>query len=326
MDLGEPIFINKSGKKPKEGDIFVIQIFPDCYFYGKVILSNIVSSNIMMNGMWLVYIYGVVTKGIDIDVELTPQKLLFAPLVINKLGWSRGFLYTIDNQPVTNEELIVDYGFIEYDFIGEAMKGNFKVSTPEDMAKIPRKYVGVSGTDLDHIPRYYGTNGVGNHFSIYHKICMAIKENILMMSPYFDNLSPEEIEKWKEYPDSFIEPETNRNEEKDKFLKKIKPFEWNEDEGNISLLLNTGGYRQNLFDSLSEKGYSGNGYEWESLAQMFIKENMPEVLDSIQFDSEAGLFCLHSNNNRAIKKFALAFSNFCENEKELLRLLNDIVI
>ena len=54
------IVIEKSGKIPKEGDIFILQPLKGKFYCGKVIKTNIKSRDSFVNGMVLVYIYNMV--------------------------------------------------------------------------------------------------------------------------------------------------------------------------------------------------------------------------------------------------------------------------
>ena len=55
-------------------------------------------------------------------------------------------------------------------------------------------------------------------------------------------------------------------------------------------------YKQNVFDTRQEDGFLGNGYDWNSLATVFLEEKMPELVDALSFDSEAGLFSIGSED------------------------------
>ena len=99
------------------------------------------------------------------------------------------------------------------------------------------------------------------------------------------------------------------------FEKEIAPFSWLEHEGNFSLCLYVAErYKRNLFTARSSEGFRGNGYDWESLAKVFLEEKMPELKVAIDFDSEAGMFCAYSSEAEALTKFAVAFKAACEND------------
>ena len=99
------------------------------------------------------------------------------------------------------------------------------------------------------------------------------------------------------------------------FEKQILPFFWVEDEEVISVCLNVGEYCKDIFETRAEEGFLGNGYDWESLASVFINERMPELEDAIEFDSEAGMFCAYSAEKKILKKFILAFKKACDDEE-----------
>nr|WP_232337067.1 Imm51 family immunity protein [Lysinibacillus timonensis] len=86
------------------------------------------------------------------------------------------------------------------------------------------------------------------------------------------------------------------------------------DRGSASLYLDVGEYKQELFDTRSYEGFEGNGYDWSSLALVFLEEKMPELKDIVNFDSEAGMFCAYSSDKIALGKFAISFKNTCEDE------------
>lgn len=98
------------------------------------------------------------------------------------------------------------------------------------------------------------------------------------------------------------------------FEKEIKPFFWTTHEHTASVCLNVGEYCADLFETRVKEGFLGNGYDWESLAIVFLKEKMPEIIENIEFDSESGMFCAYSSAIAELKKFILEFKKACEDE------------
>nr|WP_295876556.1 immunity 51 family protein [uncultured Chitinophaga sp.] len=94
----------------------------------------------------------------------------------------------------------------------------------------------------------------------------------------------------------------------------IQPFFWVEHEGSVSLCLNVGTYKTEIFQSREEEGFEGNGYDWESLAHVFLQEQKPALAGIVKFDPEADMFCAYSLNKEALKEFALSFKQACEND------------
>ena len=85
-------------------------------------------------------------------------------------------------------------------------------------------------------------------------------------------------------------------------------------------------YKQNVFDTRQEEGFLGNGYDWNSLATVFLEEKMPELVDALSFDSEAGLFSIGSEDVEAVKKFAVGFKAMCDDESEMTDLLSRAIL
>ena len=83
-----------------------------------------------------------------------------------------------------------------------------------------------------------------------------------------------------------------------------------------------GEYRQEVFDTREEEGFEGNGYDWESLALVFLEEKMPELSDAIDFDPEGSMFCAYSSKVDALSRFALGFKEFCDDIEAMKALFS----
>ena len=81
-------------------------------------------------------------------------------------------------------------------------------------------------------------------------------------------------------------------------------------------------YKQNVFDTRQDDRFLGNGYDWNSLATVYLEEKMPELVDALSFDSEEGLFSIGSEDVEAVKKFAIRFKALCDDESEMMDLLS----
>ena len=91
MDFTDLIPMNKSRKRPKEGDAFLVQPFFNVYYYGKVIQTQIQSRDSCVNGMNLIFIYDKCADAQSIPDDLSDAVFLIPPTIINKLPWSRGY-------------------------------------------------------------------------------------------------------------------------------------------------------------------------------------------------------------------------------------------
>ena len=103
----------------------------------------------------------------------------------------------------------------------------------------------------------------------------------------------------------------------------LKPFFWVEQQGGrADLCLNAGGFKDEIFDARSDEGFLGNGYDWQSLARVFLDEKVPHLADDIDFDSEAGMFVANSDNPAALEQFALGFRAMCEDDQTMADLFS----
>lgn len=109
----------------------------------------------------------------------------------------------------------------------------------------------------------------------------------------------------------------------EQFEKEIFPFYWVTHEESFSVCLGAfGEYLQKIFDTRADEGFVGNGYDWNSLAQVFLDEKRPDLQSKIDFDPEAGMFCAYSNDKDALADFILQFKRACENKPLILDLFS----
>ncbi|WP_427107990.1 immunity 51 family protein [Lysinibacillus xylanilyticus] len=94
------------------------------------------------------------------------------------------------------------------------------------------------------------------------------------------------------------------------------------DGGSASLCLDVGEYKQEVFETRADEGFEGGGYDWGSLAIVFLEEKMPELKGIVNFDSEASMFCAYSSDKKALEKFAISFKNTCEDESTITDLFS----
>lgn len=119
------------------------------------------------------------------------------------------------------------------------------------------------------------------------------------------------------------EPERSNSDNAD-FSKEIAPFFWTEFGDEFSVCLVAGEYLQDEFDSRSDEGFEGNGYDWENLAMVFIDEEMPDLTDKLEFDSEAGMFCALSKDSEALQRFVREFKKACEDRAMIMDLFGKL--
>ena len=146
--------MNKSGKHPKEGDIFLVQPLMNMYYYGKVIQTQIQSKDSFVNGMNLIFIYNKYTTDQSIPEDLNDAGFLIPPIIINNLPWSRGYFQTIGTAPVTEREKSMSYGFWSF---------------------LKKSFVDVQGVPLAYRPQYWSDYGLASYAVIGEKIQTALK-------------------------------------------------------------------------------------------------------------------------------------------------------
>lgn len=162
MEFKELMKMKVSRKKPKEGDIFVVQPEIGKYFYGKVIRINLPSKNIIIKGWNLIYIYSNGTRELVLPEKLNPENLLFPPQIVNNQGWLKGYFFTIGNIPLISEDILNDYGFLKEIH-----------SLPENQ----KFFVDEEGNKINKTPKFWTYFGLGSYGVIGRNIKKEIEKN-----------------------------------------------------------------------------------------------------------------------------------------------------
>lgn len=108
----------------------------------------------------------------------------------------------------------------------------------------------------------------------------------------------------------------------EQFTKEIAPFFWVEHSSGASVCLNVGTYLQDVFDTRADEGFEGGGYDWGSLAQVFLEERCYDLSEKIKFDPEASMFCAYSDDKAALMEFIRNFKAACEDKPLILDIFS----
>lgn len=105
----------------------------------------------------------------------------------------------------------------------------------------------------------------------------------------------------------------------------ITPFSWINSDTSVSVIMNdVGSYQQDIFDSRADEGFEGGGYDWQSLAVVFLEEKLPHLQDKVNFDSESSMFCAYANkeNQSALQEFIVAFKQALDDKPLILDIFS----
>ena len=135
--------IKKSRSIPKVGDVFLVSPREGIYFYGKVLVSNIVRKvpDSFVEGKHVVFIFKGNTHEKNIDKYMPDySNLLIPPAIVGDGYWKKGYFHTIANIPLTEEEKKLDFGFYSIHF-----KGNFFCKETGELLDKEPKLLGMHG-------------------------------------------------------------------------------------------------------------------------------------------------------------------------------------
>lgn len=102
---------------------------------------------------------------------------------------------------------------------------------------------------------------------------------------------------------------------------KIKPFVIVEYEtGGTLQLYSVEDYKSELFDSRKSEGFTGSSTEWRMLAELFAAEEMPDILDDIEFETETDMFTVYADDCVLLESFAMQFKAALDNDEYIYPL------
>jgi len=100
-------------KQIQAGDIFVCSIDEGKYIWGRVIRDKDVAafSTAMTKGVYLVYLYNIVTENIDKVPELKKDNLLIPPVAVTKHEWTSGYFQLVGSKELHSEDILDQHCF-----------------------------------------------------------------------------------------------------------------------------------------------------------------------------------------------------------------------
>lgn len=104
------IALTKSRRAPQVGDIFVMQPPDGQFLYGRVISTNAKPLGDEFLGV-LIYIYRARSSVKTPVPELSREQLLLAPIMTNRLPWSKGYFEHVENHPLHGTDRLARHCF-----------------------------------------------------------------------------------------------------------------------------------------------------------------------------------------------------------------------
>lgn len=174
--------LEKSRKKIRNGDIFVIKIKNhNLYFYGKVI--DVKAQYLNLAEPILIFLYKTPTTEIVIPEDMDENDVMTI-LFNNDGGWRIGVFKTICNIPVKDAERNLDYGFESTHHGGwinkediEKYSHNHEITYVSDGRIIASAYVDAYNNILDHIPKIANKYTLGFFSAVSWEISKYLHNN-----------------------------------------------------------------------------------------------------------------------------------------------------
>ncbi len=99
-----------SRAKLHPGDIFTMRIPDGHYLFGRVVRTD---AECFAPGCILIYVFRYLSDSPTVPARLLVKDLLIPPKTMNRLGWSRGYLMTLERRPFADGERMPVHYFKE---------------------------------------------------------------------------------------------------------------------------------------------------------------------------------------------------------------------
>ena len=274
----QPKLIKRKRPKLCRGDVFVMNLFEDIYFYG-VVLNTGIDDSFMGTNLVSVCILKKYSKGMTefLKVEsLKTKDILIRPSIISRADWSNGFFYNTGEN--INGSIDIDYGFY---------------SNPE------KAYVDEYGTKFDSPPE------IKNFFALTTMtgISSKMRYELIIDDSFMEEEDREAFRRYIDEAVSYVPPQKEPSE----FDKSIAPFEFEKEHGRRYCVTLEDFEKLRYIFTWKDSDIEGNGYEWEEVMKLFVKDRFSDIRKRIKFDSEAGMFYMYCSDGDMLKEVISRF-------------------
>ena len=274
----QPKLIKRKRPKLCRGDVFVMNLFDDIYFYG-VVLNTDINDDFMGKNLVSISILKKYSKGATtfLQVEsLKAEDILIKPNIVSRAYWSNGFFYNTGEN--IRNSIDIDYGFF---------------------SSCHKLYVNDYGEELKLVPE------IKNYFAI---TTMTGIGSMLRYELIIDDsfMSEEDREAFRRYIDeavSYVPPQKEPSE----FDKSIAPFEFEKEHGRRYCVTLEDFEKLRYIFTWKDSDIEGNGYEWEEVMKLFVKDRFSDIRKRIKFDSEAGMFYMYCSDSDMLQEVISRF-------------------
>ena len=274
----QPKLIKRKRPKLCRGDVFVMNLFEDIYFYG-VVLNTGIDDSFMGRNLVSVCILKKYSKGMTefLKVEsLKAEDILIGPSIISRAYWSNGFFYNTGEN--INGSIDIDYGFY---------------SNPE------KAYVDEYGTKFDSPPE------IKNFFALTTMtgISSKMRYELIIDDSFMEEEDREAFRRYIDEAVSYVPPQKEPSE----FDKSIAPFEFEKEHGRRYCVTLEDFEKLRYIFTWKDSDIEGNGYEWEEVMKLFVKDRFSDIRKRIKFDSEAGMFYMYCSDGDMLQEVISRF-------------------
>ena len=274
----QPKLIKRKRPKLCRGDVFVMNLFEDIYFYGAVLNTGI-DDSFMGTNLVSVCILKKYSKGMTefLKVEsLKTKDILIRPSIISRAYWSNGFFYNTGEN--INGSIDIDYGFY---------------SNPE------KAYVDEYGTKFDSPPE------IKNFFALTTMtgISSKMRYELIIDDSFMEEEDREAFRRYIDEAVSYVPPQKEPSE----FDKSIAPFEFEKEHGRRYCVTLEDFEKLRYIFTWKDSDIEGNGYEWEEVMKLFVKDRFSDIRKRIKFDSEAGMFYMYCSDGDMLQEVISRF-------------------
>ena len=208
--------------------------------------------------------------------SLKAEDILIGPSIISRAYWSNGFFYNTGEN--INSSIDIDYGFY---------------SNPE------KAYVDEYGKRLEYPPKVKVSFGITTMIGIG----IMLRYELIIDDSFMSEEDREAFRRYIDEASSYVPPQKEPSE----FDKSIAPFEFEKEHGRRYCVTLEDFEKLRYIFTWKDSDIEGNGYEWEEVMKLFVKDRFSDIRKRIKFDSEAGMFYMYCSDGDMLQEVISRF-------------------
>ena len=134
-------------------------------------------------------------------------------------------------------------------------------------------------------------------------ISSKMRYELIIDDSFMEEEDQDAFRRYIDEASSYVPPQKEPSE----FDKSITPFEFEKEHGRRYCVTLEDFEKLRYIFTWKDSDIEGNGYEWEEVMKLFVKDRFSDIRKRIKFDSEAGMFYMYCSDSDMLQEVISRF-------------------